>query len=214
MNKNKLKDLKGEIYTKQLNESEIDLNPFAQFIKWMDDVINANIQHANAMVLSTVNSKGIPSSRTVLLKGLDKKGFIFFTNYLSEKAKDLKENPNASLLFFWKEFERQVRINGKVKKITKKESQKYFKTRPTESKLGTWASKQSETIPNREYLSDKYLKAKELFKNKDIPMPSYWGGYVLLPSTFEFWQGREMRLHDRIKYEKKKKDWKFVRLSP
>lgn len=214
MTKNKLADIRGEIYNNQLNKKDVDTNPFNQFNKWMNEALKAEILHANAMVLSTANKKGIPSSRTVLLKELDDKGFVFFTNYSSSKANDLKENPNASLLFYWKEFERQARISGKVELVSRDESEKYFKSRPIESQLGAWASNQSEVIPDREYLIKKYDDAKMKFGENKIPCPPYWGGYRLLPNLFEFWQGRQMRLHDRIKYEKKENEWNILRLSP
>ncbi|MCH7826386.1 MAG: pyridoxamine 5'-phosphate oxidase [Bacteroidetes bacterium] len=214
MNNDSLTNLRGEVYKNQLIESMMEHNPFNQFNLWMKEALDVKIVHANAMTLATVNNKGVPSARTVLLKELDDSGFVFYTNYESEKAKDLNENPNASIVFFWKEFERQVRITGIVEKITKEESEIYFKSRPFESKLGAWASKQSEEIPNRDYLINKYNEVKEKFKETEITLPPFWGGYRLLPNIFEFWQGREMRLHDRIKYEKVKNEWRLFRLSP
>ncbi len=214
MNNEKLSDLRGEVYNKQLIESEIDPDPFKQFSIWMKDALDSEIVHANAMTLATVNKIGKPSARTVLLKELDNTGFVFYTNYESDKSQELNENPNASLVFYWKEFERQVRIEGAVEKVSKRESEKYFKSRPLESKLGAWASKQSEVIPNREYLVNKFNEVKEKFNDSEIPLPPFWGGYRLLPDVFEFWQGREMRLHDRIKYTKEEKGWRIVRLSP
>lgn len=214
MNNDRLANLRGEKYKSQLVESNIDHNPFNQFNLWMKEALDAKIIHANAMTLATVNKKGVPSARTILLKELDDSGFVFYTNYESEKAQELNENPNASLVFYWKEFERQVRITGIVEKISRKESETYFKSRPLESKLGAWASKQSEEIPNRDYLVNKYNEVKEKFKGTEIPLPPFWGGYRLLPNIFEFWQGREMRLHDRIKYEKVENGWRILRLSP
>ena len=214
MNNKKLTSLRGEVYKNQLTESEIDANPFHQFNIWMKNALDAEIVHANAMTIATVSSKGIPSARTVLLKELDETGFVFFTNYESDKARELNENPNAALVFYWKEFERQVRVTGKVEKVTREESENYFKSRPAESKLGAWASKQSEEIPNKEYLLNKFIEVKEKFNDSEIPLPPFWGGYRLLPNMFEFWQGREMRLHDRIKYERKENGWRIVRLSP
>ncbi len=214
MNKEKLKNLRGEVYNNQLIESEINPNPFVQFNLWMKDALDSGIVHANAMTLATVNSKCVPSARTVLLKDLDDIGFVFYTNYESDKAEELRRNPNASLVFYWREFERQVRITGRVEKVNREESEIYFKSRPLENKLGAWASIQSEEIPDRNYLVDKYNEVKEKFKDSEIPVPPFWGGYRLIPDTFEFWQGREMRLHDRIKYEKKEKSWRIVRLSP
>lgn len=214
MNNDSLANLRGEKYKNQLVESKIDHSPFNQFNLWMKEALDAKIIHANAMTLATVNKKGVPSARTILLKELDDSGFVFYTNYESEKAQELNENPNASLVFYWKEFERQIRITGITEKITIEESETYFKSRPLESKLGAWASKQSEEIPNRDYLVNKYNEVKEKFKGTEIPLPPFWGGYRLLPNIFEFWQGREMRLHDRIKYEKVENGWRILRLSP
>jgi len=214
MNNKKLLNLRGEIYKNQLNESEIDSNPFHQFNIWMKDALDAEIVHANAMTIATGNSKGIPSARIVLLKELDKTGFVFYTNYESTKARELDENPNAALVFYWKEFERQVRVTGIVEKVRRKESKHYFKSRPTESKLGAWASEQSKEISGRDYIINKFKMYKSKFSNSEIPLPPFWGGYRLLPNMFEFWQGREMRLHDRIKYERIKNGWRIVRLSP
>lgn len=214
MNNDNLANLRGEKYKNQLVESKIDHSPFNQFNLWMKEALDAKIIHANAMTLATVNKKGVPSARTILLKELDDSGFVFYTNYESEKAQELNENPNASIVFYWKEFERQVRITGIVEKISREESETYFNSRPLESKLGAWASKQSEEIPNRDYLVNKYNEVKEKFKGTEIPLPPFWGGYRLLPNIFEFWQGREMRLHDRIKYEKVENGWRILRLSP
>ncbi|MCH7974283.1 MAG: pyridoxamine 5'-phosphate oxidase [Bacteroidetes bacterium] len=214
MNNDSLANLRGEKYKNQLVESKIDHSPFNQFNLWMKEALDAKIIHANAMTLATVNKKGVPSARTILLKELVDSGFVFYTNYESEKAQELNENPNASIVFYWKEFERQVRITGIVEKISREESETYFNSRPLESKLGAWASKQSEEIPNRDYLVNKYNEVKEKFKGTEIPLPPFWGGYRLLPNIFEFWQGREMRLHDRIKYEKVENGWRILRLSP
>ncbi|HED08529.1 MAG TPA: pyridoxamine 5'-phosphate oxidase [Ignavibacteria bacterium] len=210
----KLENLRGEVYKNELLESNVAENPFVQFSAWMNEALDAEINHPNAMTLATVSDKGVPSARTVLLKELDDTGFVFFTNYESEKAKELENNHNASILFFWKEFERQVRITGIVERITREESEEYFISRPLESKLGAWASKQSSEIPNREYLEKKYDDLKEKYSGTEIPTPSFWGGYRLLPNIFEFWQGRESRLHDRIKYEKKENEWRIIRLAP
>ena len=197
-----------------LTESSVDNDPFEQFSKWLNEAINSEIIDANAMAIATADKKGIPSVRIVLLKGLDEKSFIFFTNYESAKAKDLDENPNASLLFFWKELERQVRISGTVEKTSREESEAYFISRPLESKLGAWASKQSSIIAGREILENKFEDIKALYADKNIPLPPFWGGFKLIPNRIEFWQGRESRLHDRICYLKEEEKWKIVRLSP
>ena len=165
------------------------------------------------MTLATASKEGVPSVRTVLLKGYDENGFLFFTNYESRKGKELTENPVAELLFYWMDLQRQVRISGKVEKISKLESENYFKTRPLESKIGAWASKQSEVIPDREYLEKQFSEYEKKFKD-NVPLPSNWGGFRLIPERFEFWQGRESRLHDRICYLKKNNVWEIVRLAP
>ncbi len=198
----------------ELNESNVKKNPFDQFEVWMEEAIKANLVDPSAMILATANKNAVPSVRVVLLKGIDKEGLIFFTNYESRKGKDISENPQASLLFFWKELERQVRISGKVKKISKKDSEKYFHSRPYESQLAAMASKQSSIIPDREHLVEKFEKLKKGFNGKEIPLPEFWGGLKLIPESFEFWQGRENRLHDRISYIKSNNRWKIVRLAP
>lgn len=191
-------------------------NPFAQFNIWLEQAIEARLPEPNAMVLSTVSSSAKVSSRTVLLKEADGEGFVFFTNYNSRKANDLLFNPSASLVFLWLELERQVRIEGSCRKIMAEESDAYFATRPRESQLGAWASDQSEEIASREILLEKYLALEKQWENQPIPRPPHWGGYRLYPDTFEFWQGRPGRMHDRIVYSKDKNQqtWKRRRLSP
>ena len=199
---------------KVLNENSVLSDPISQFSVWMDEAIESNLIEPNAMILATSSKKGVPSVRTVLLKGFDDKGFVFYTNYESLKAKDLNENPIASLLFLWLELERQIRITGKVEKLSNEESEKYFSSRPRESQLGAWASKQSSVIANREVLEKQYEVMKQKFDGKEIPLPPCWGGYRVLPYNFEFWQGRESRLHDRISYTLKTGKWHIERLSP
>lgn len=211
---NETEDLQKKYSLIELNEKSISKDPFEQFDIWYKDVLNSRLSEPNAMIISTANRAGIPSVRTVLLKSYDNRGFVFFTNYESKKGNDLAENPNAAILFLWKEIERQVRISGRVVKTTKKESEIYFRSRPIESQLGAWASKQSSVIPNREHLLEKYAKYRKQFEGKEIPLPPHWGGYRVIPSEFEFWQGREKRLHDRICYTKKGKEWQIFRLSP
>lgn len=191
-------------------------NPFAQFNIWLEQAIEARLPEPNAMVLSTVSSSAKVSSRTVLLKEADGEGFVFFTNFNSRKANDLLFNPSASLVFLWLELERQVRIEGSCRKIMAEESNAYFATRPRESQLGAWASDQSEEIASREILLEKYLALEKQWENQPIPRPPHWGGYRLYPDTFEFWQGRPGRMHDRIVYSKDKdqQTWKRRRLSP
>jgi len=199
---------------KELSKSSADDNPFQQFYKWMDEAINASIVEPNAMAVATVSKEGFPSVRTVLLKGFDENGFVFFTNYNSKKAKEIDACPNVSLLFFWKELERQVRVQGIAEKTSRHESEVYFNSRPFESRIGAWASEQSSVIAGREVLEQKYSEIYDLYKNDEVPLPDFWGGYRIIPSYFEFWQGRESRLHDRIAYLKTGLSWEKIRLQP
>ncbi len=199
---------------KELTESIVDPNPFTQFSHWFNELLKSDVIEPNAMILATASAEGIPSARTVLLKKFDEAGFVFFTNYESHKAQDLAANPNAEILFVWLDLERQVRIRGKVEKVSSEESAEYFHSRPTNSQIGAWASKQSSIIPGREYLEGKFRETAHRYKEGNIPLPPFWGGFRLIPDEFEFWQGRESRLHDRIGYRKKGKLWEIVRLSP
>lgn len=202
-------------YTKfKLDESSINRNPFAQFKIWMDEALNGNFYEPTGMALSTVNEDGKPSSRIVLLKAYDEKGFVFYSNYLSRKGNDISSNPYGSLLFFWDKFERQIRIDGKISKITPEESKAYFDTRPYTSRIGAWASEQSKPLKNRFTLIRKVIKL--MMKHPiNVPLPEFWGGYRLIPDEFEFWQGRENRLHDRFRFTKTdEKRWEITRLSP
>lgn len=210
----KLASLRLNYSLKKLDESIVDASPFKQFSVWFNEVLDAEITEPNAMMLSTATNESKPDVRTVLLKGFDENGFVFYTNYLSHKAKALDENPKTALLFFWKELERQVRIYGKVKRTSSTESDEYFNSRPYESRIGAWVSVQSSIIPNRKYLEDKFEELKNKLTEQSIKRPEYWGGYRVIPSYFEFWQGRENRLHDRIVYELANGDWKIYRLSP
>lgn len=198
----------------ELSEKTVEKNPFHQFQKWFNEVTNRGIEWAEAASLATVGLKGKPSNRIVLFKELDEKGFIFFTNYSSRKAVELEENPNASLLFYWKEFERQIRIEGIIEKVSRDKSEEYFHSRPRESQIGAWASNQSKKIPDRQYLDDKFAEFEIKFGNNEIPLPEFWGGYRLVPGYFEFWQSRESRLHDRICYKLNKIAWEIFRLAP
>ena len=214
MNNNEISNLRKDYTFKELQKKSVSKNPFEQFSKWFDDVVKTKIEQPNAMILATASKDGIPSARVVLLKGIEQNGFRFFTNYDSQKGRELIENPSASLLFFWYELERQIRISGKVEKVSIKESEEYFKTRPYESQLGAWASDQSKIIINREFLEKKFSELKMKYREGEVPLPPYWGGFKLIPHSFEFWQGRENRLHDRIAYSKEKEEWKIERLSP
>ncbi len=202
-------------YTKKaLVESEICENPIDQFMEWFEQALSADLVDANAMTLSTANKDGVPSSRIILLKGVDEKGFRFFTNYNSRKSRELDENPKAALCFYWPSLERQVRIEGAVYKLSDDDSEAYFKQRPRLSKLGAWASNQSSKVESREQLEADFKEIKKRFEDKDVPLPDFWGGYVLEPARIEFWQGRKSRMHDRICYEKEKQGWTKFRLAP
>ncbi len=209
-----LEDLRKNYKLKSLDTKDVKLNPFEQFAQWFDEVLNSELIEPNAMILATADKNGKPSARTLLLKGFSEKGFVFYTNYESRKGKELAENKNAAILFYWPELERQVRIEGKVEIISRKESEKYFKTRPFKSKVGAWASNQSEVISSRFIIIKKFLYYLAKFHSKDIPIPDNWGGYILIPESFEFWQGRPNRLHDRVRYRLDNEIWVIERLSP
>lgn len=202
---------KRKIYTKyELREDTIDLNPFEQFKKWFQDANESTIIEPNTMVLATATKEALPSARIVLLKEVTNKGFVFYTNYKSQKGQELEENPNAQLLFFWDILERQVRIEGRVEKLSYEENLTYFNSRPEESRAGAIASPQSEEVPNRAFLEERLASLKD----QPLTMPNHWGGFVLIPTYFEFWQGRQYRLHDRIFYRKDEDSWNKGRLAP
>ena len=207
-------DQRRDYISKEFDIKDTDVNPFAQFEKWYAEAMEIDPQDTNAFVLSTSTKEGKPSARIMLLKGVDDIGFVFYTNYLGRKSKELIENPNASILFFFKELHRQIRIEGRIEKVSKEESAEYFHSRPVESQVGAWASIQSSKIESRKALEDKFAKFDKEFEGKEVPLPDYWGGFRLIPEYFEFWQGRESRLHDRISYEKVNNDWLLSRLSP
>jgi pyridoxamine 5'-phosphate oxidase len=209
----KIRSLRTAFNYSPLDEKKIDKNPVRQFHKWMLDALAANAGEPNAMTLATVDRNGFPRARVVLLRGVNKNGFCFFTNYKSAKGKELS-NKKAGLNFFWIELSRQVRIVGTVKKLPARDSDAYFNSRPRESQLSAWTSHQSEVVGSRQEMEKKYSLMEEKFKNKKVPRPSYWGGYAVTPLTIEFWQGKQNRLHDRILYSKLKGKWKMERLSP
>ena len=208
-------DLRQDYTLQDLSETEVSSNPFVQFKKWFDQALNADIPEPNAMTLATTNTDSKPSARMVLLKDFDERGFVFFTNYNSQKGQELAENPQAALVFWWAELERQVRICGRVETISETESDKYFYSRPPKSRLGAWASNQSEVIESREVLEKELEQLKQKYPNQDLPRPPHWGGIRVIPSEIEFWQGRSSRLHDRLLYRRIEDDsWKIERLSP
>ena len=206
-------DIRKDYKLASLNETDVNPNPFEQFKKWWNEAINSKLEEPNAMTLATINKSGKPSARIVLLKNITDNGFVFFTNYNSHKAHNLNDQPYAALVFLWKELERQVRVEGTVKKTSREESDYYFQSRPEGSKLGAWASPQSEVIENRNLLEKNLQLYTDRF-NGNIPTPEHWGGYIVEPTCIEFWQGRSNRLHDRIVYNMENNNWKIERLAP
>jgi pyridoxamine 5'-phosphate oxidase len=210
-------DLRVSYALATFDTADADPDPFAQFKTWLEQAIEAEIPEPNAMALATTGSDGMPSVRTVLLKGADSRGLSFFTNYESQKARELAENPRAAVLFLWKELQRQVIVSGQIEKCPHGESEAYFHSRPRGHQIGAWVSKQSSVIPDRTWMETREREFQELFPENTgpIPLPEFWGGYRLLPSSFEFWQGRVSRLHDRIRYSgDARRGWEKVRLSP
>jgi len=213
MQDKEFQDLEKETSKEKLTVSSVDKDPLNQFKLWYNEVLKSDFIEPTAMTLATASKDGKPSARMLLLKGYDERGFVFYTNYNSRKGKELDENPYGCLLFYWDKFKRQVRIDGKIEKVTKEESEAYFKTRAYKSRLGAWASNQSSVIESRTVIVKEFLKYLLKFRT-DVPLPEYWGGYRLIPEVYEFWQGRENRLHDRIRYIKEKEGWKIERLAP
>ncbi len=206
--------LRKEYQLKSLSEDEVNNNPIVQFDTWWKEAVNAEIVEVNAMTLATASTDGVPSARIVLLKEFTEQGFVFYTNYESYKAQQLAENPRASLLFFWKELERQIRITGLVEKVSEEESDVYFNSRPIGSRIGASASPQSHTIENRQWLEQKVKETEDTW-NDETKRPSFWGGYRVKPVIIEFWQGRPSRLHDRIQYTLQENGgWMKERLAP
>lgn len=209
-----LQNLRQDYKSATLDEADVDNNPITQFKKWFDHAVEAQAYEPNVMTLATADKSGKPDARIVLLKGVDEDGFRFFTNYLSAKGKELKRNPYAALVFFWPDLERQVRIEGIVEKLDKETSDEYFITRPVASQIGAVASPQSQIIPDRKFLEEKFDELKSKSEGKTIPKPAHWGGYIVKPTRIEFWQGRRSRLHDRINFELVKGSWVKTRLAP
>ena len=209
-----ISSIRKDYQLQSLSESDVKQDPIGQFGKWWEEAIASSIDEVNAMTLSTVTAEGKPSARIVLLKGFDERGFVFFTNYESNKGVQLTANPFASLVFFWKELERQVRIEGICEKVSEQESDDYFHSRPIGSQLGACASPQSRVIESRRVIENNLEKLQDQYREMEIPRPAHWGGYRVVPQAIEFWQGRSSRLHDRIKYTKENQSWKIVRLAP
>ncbi len=197
-----------------LDVPDLAPDPIAQFRSWLADTIGAGLHEPNAMVVSTVSAEGRPSVRLVLLKGVDERGFVFYTNYESRKARELEANPAVSLLFPWHDLQRQVRVEGWATRVSTEESEAYFEARPRASRLGAWASPQSREVASRSELDDLYAGVEQRFEG-DVPLPPFWGGYRVRPETVEFWQGRKGRLHDRLVYRQlRETGWEILRLAP
>ncbi len=197
-----------------LQRSSMDPDPIIQFRQWFDEALSVIGSSANTMTLATVDSTGQPSARIVLLKHIQQQGLVFYTNYQSRKGMEMKDHPKVGVNFFWEPMERQVRFTGEVEPVSPLKSDEYFRTRPRGSQLGAWASPQSETVPDRNYLETRLEEFKQRFEGREIPRPPHWGGYLLVPATVEFWQGRPNRLHDRLQYYREAGKWKLDRLAP
>jgi len=223
---NEIADIRKDYKLASLEEADVASNPIDQFTRWWNEAVASQIDEVNAMTLATVNAAGVPAARIVLLKGYNPNGFIFFTNYESDKGKNLAQNPNAAIVFFWKELERQIRIEGTVQKVSAEESDRYFNSRPASSRIGAWASPQSAVIENRLVIEQNVERYSSIFANDSIERPDHWGGYIVKPRSIEFWQGRSSRLHDRIRYTieasaynaatdtRSDANWKIERLAP
>jgi pyridoxamine 5'-phosphate oxidase len=206
--------LRKEYTRAGLAESDANPDPIAQFRRWFDDALAAGLREPNAMTLATATPDGRPSARVVLLKGFDERGFVFYTNYEGRKGEELEENPYCALVFYWAELERQVRVEGRVSRVPKRESDEYVGSRPRGSRLGAWASEQSRPVGGREVLEERLRALEAEYEAREVPRPPFWGGYRVEPEVIEFWQGRENRLHDRLVYRRSSGGWGRERLQP
>ncbi|CAN5856995.1 pyridoxamine 5'-phosphate oxidase [soil metagenome] len=206
--------LRKEYTRAGLHEADLASDPFVQFHEWFEETLAADLHEPNAMILATATQDGRPSARTLLLKGYDQRGFVFYTNYEGRKAGELEANPACALLFYWGELERQVRIEGHANRLSQEESDAYFTSRPRGSRLGAWASQQSRPVEHRSVLEERVRALEVEYESREIPRPPFWGGYRVEPDVIEFWQGRENRLHDRLVYRRAGEGWKMERLQP
>ncbi len=206
-------DIRKEYALRSLDERDVNPDPFLQFREWLDEAIKSEVPEPTAMMLSTADAAGRPSGRIMLLKALDDRGFVFYTNYASRKGRDLEANPRAALTFFWKELERQVRVEGAIETVSAAESDEYYSIRPLGSRIGAWASPQSQPIANRQWLETRWAELTDEY-GEHPPRPTHWGGYRVIPEMLEFWQGRMSRLHDRVAYTREGGAWKVARLAP
>ncbi|HEX7021867.1 MAG TPA: pyridoxamine 5'-phosphate oxidase [Trueperaceae bacterium] len=209
-----LADLRLSYDRAGLELTDLDADPIAQFQRWLEEALAAQLPEPNAMTLATADAAGRPSARMVLLKRVDARGFVFYTNYQSRKGRELAENAQAALVFYWHALERQVRIEGEVSKLSREESRAYFDTRPRGSRLAAWVSKQSHEIETRALLEEHFRELEERFADRPVPLPDFWGGYLVTPRAAEFWQGRPNRLHDRFRYTRQEGAWRVRRLAP
>jgi pyridoxamine 5'-phosphate oxidase len=210
-----LSDWRRDYDRNTLRKQDLDADPLRQLQRWLGDAQQAGMIEPNAMTLATASPEGVPAARMVLLKGLDAGGLVFFTNYKSSKANDLETNPRAALVFHWDKLERQVRVTGSVSRVSREESETYFRTRPAQSQIAAWVAPQSQVVPSREFLEERFAELARQYEGKAVPLPEGWGGYRVVPETVEFWQGRPNRLHDRLRYRRDQDGrWIIERIAP